>query len=94
MAAVARSALHAGHLIIGEMGDFKREIVMLGDTMTTTARIEDACRSFGQDIIASAEVIHALAALPPGVGAESLGVVELRGKAAALELFALRAMPA
>ncbi len=83
-----RSALHAGHLIIGEMGDFKREIVMLGDTMNTTARIEDACRSFGQDIIASAEVIHALT-LPAGITAESLGVVELRGKAAALELFAV-----
>ncbi len=68
-----RAALHAGPLVIGEMGDVKREIVLLGDTMNTTARIEEACRTTGHDYIASGEVVHALAALPPGVRAENLG---------------------
>src|SRR5262249_51717082 len=34
-----RAAIHAGPLIVGEMGDVKREIVMLGDTMNTASRI-------------------------------------------------------
>jgi len=83
-----RAALHAGPLIVGEMGDLKREIVMLGDTMNTTARIENVCRMKEKDIIASASALRLLA-LPAGVSAESLGVVPLRGKTSEMELFAL-----
>jgi adenylate cyclase len=83
-----RAALHAGPLIVGEMGDVKREIVMLGDTMNTTARIEAACRTMGKDYIASGPVLR-LSSLPPGVSAESLGTVALRGKEREVELFAL-----
>jgi adenylate cyclase len=83
-----RSALHAGPLIVGEMGDVKREIVMLGDTMNTTARIEGVCREMQKDYIASAPAL-ALCPVPTGVRAESLGTVALRGKESGLELFAL-----
>jgi adenylate cyclase len=84
-----RGALHQGPLIVGEMGDVKREIVMLGDTMNTTARIEEACRSTGRDYIASAPLIRAAQPLPAHICAESLGPLELRGKEGAIELFAL-----
>ena len=83
-----RAALHAGPLVVGEMGDLKREIVMLGDTMNTAARIEGACRTLAKDVIASAAALS-LFALPAGVHAQSLGVVALRGKESELELFAL-----
>ncbi len=83
-----RAALHAGPLIVGEMGDLKREIVLLGDTMNTAARIENACRTFDKDVIASAPALR-LFALPAEVRAQSLGVVALRGKETELELFAL-----
>jgi adenylate cyclase len=85
-----RGALHAGPLIIGEMGDVKREIVLLGDTMNTAARIEEACRTTGHDYIASGAVVRALDALPAGITAVDLGVTALRGKAGSLELFALQ----
>lgn len=85
-----RGALHAGPLIVGEMGDIKREIVLLGDTMNTTARIEEACRTTGHDYIASSSVLRALGALPPGIAAMDLGVTPLRGKAGSLQLFALQ----
>jgi adenylate cyclase len=85
-----RAALHAGPLIVGEMGDVKREIVLLGDTMNTTARIEEVCRTTGHDYICSGAVMHALTSLPPGVHVEDLGVIQLRGKAGNLELFALQ----
>jgi adenylate cyclase len=84
-----KGALHLGPLIVGEMGDTKREIVMLGDTMNTAARIEEVCRSEARDYVASAAVVRAALALPPGVRAESLGLLPLRGKEAETELFAL-----
>jgi len=87
-----RGAIHAGALIIGEMGEWKREIVMLGDTMNTTARIEDVCRAKHCDYIASAAVLDRIATLPPGVRAQSLGSVALPGKKDSISLFALSRM--
>jgi adenylate cyclase len=83
-----RAGFHAGPLIIGEMGDIKREIVMLGDTMNTASRIEAACRSSGRSVLASDEAL-AHAVLPPGLRADSIASVVLRGKSTARELFAL-----
>jgi adenylate cyclase len=85
-----RAALHAGPLVVGEMGDVKREIVLLGDTMNTTSRIESACRATGYDYIASAPAMPGSGGLPAGVHAEKLGPVELRGKLQVVELFGLR----
>jgi adenylate cyclase len=74
-----RFALHAGALIVGEMGDVKREIVMLGDTMNTTARIEDVCRDTGDTILVSKVLADRLPACR-GVRLRSLGAVALRGR--------------
>jgi adenylate cyclase len=84
-----RGALHIGPLMVGEIGDLNRQIVMIGDTMNTASRIEGACRKFGRDYIASGPLLERIGALPPGVVAESLGPVPLAGKSGELELFAL-----
>jgi len=84
-----RGALHIGPLMVGEIGDLKRQIVMIGDTMNTAARIEGACRKFGRDYVASGLLLQRIGALPAGVSAESLGPVPLAGKSGEVELFAL-----
>ncbi|HZT50750.1 MAG TPA: adenylate/guanylate cyclase domain-containing protein [Stellaceae bacterium] len=84
-----RGALNAGTLVVGEMGDLKREIVMLGDTMNTTARGEEVCKTRGRDFIASEAALRAVGALPPGVRAEPLGKIALRGKEGEVRLFPL-----
>ncbi len=88
-----RGALHIGPLMVGEIGDLNRQIVMIGDTMNTAARIEGACRKFNRDYVASASVLVRLAGLPAGIQSESLGPVPLAGKAGEMELFALRRAP-
>jgi len=84
-----RAALHCGPVVVGELGSIKLEIALIGDTMNTAARIEQACRDTGHDVLASAALIERLPALPPGIAKRSLGLVKLRGKSAELELFAL-----
>lgn len=84
-----RGAIHAGTVVVGEMGDLKREIVMLGDTMNTTARIEEICRTTNRDFLASAAALQSVARLPPGVEAEPLGEVALRGREENIQLFGL-----
>ena len=81
-----RAAIHAGPVVVCELGDVRREIVLLGDVMNTTARIADAARAWGHTCLASAEAL-AGATVPSHLYARWLGEVELRGKAGRLGLF-------
>jgi adenylate cyclase len=83
-----RAALHAGPVVVGELGDVKREIAVLGDTMNAAARLQRLCRELGRDRLASVAALE-LAALPPGIRAEPLGGRALRGREIAIEVFAL-----
>ena len=84
-----RAALHCGPVVVGELGYLKKEIALIGDTMNTTARIEEKCRDVGGYALASAALLERLGALPPDIVKRPLGALPMRGKAQAIELFAL-----
>jgi adenylate cyclase len=84
-----RAALHCGPVVIGELGLFKMEIALIGDTMNTAARIQQACRDTGHAVLASAALLDRVAELPAGIAKRTLGALRLRGKEAALDLCAL-----
>ncbi len=86
-----RAALHCGPVVLGELGAFKMEIALIGDTMNTASRIEQACRDTGHRVLASAAFLDRVADLPAGIAKEALGTLRLRGKETALEVFALEA---
>ncbi len=83
------AALHVGPVVVGEMGDLHREIVLLGDTVNTTARIEAASGELHRDVLASRELVDRLPGLPAGVTSVALGPIALRGKEEPLELCAI-----
>jgi adenylate cyclase len=85
-----RAGVHAGPLVAGEIGGFKREIALLGDTMNTAARIEQACRDTRHAVLASKPLLD-LADKPADIVATSIGPHLLRGKSEYIELFALDA---
>src|ERR1700722_13683636 len=91
-AVTVRAGLHCGPVVTGEMGSVKREIVFLGDTVNTTARIQELCRETGDRVLASADLIDRLE-LPPRIAKRSLGDLRLRGKGADLALYALKKTP-
>lgn len=82
------AGLHLGPVVAGEIGTIKHEIAFLGDTLNVAARIEQACKEYQRQFLASAEVISALD-LPSDVASESLGRIELRGIEESVELFAM-----
>jgi adenylate cyclase len=86
-----RAALHCGPVVLGELGAFKMEIALIGDTMNTASRIEQACRDTGHRVLASAALLDHVATLPAGIAKEALGALKLRGKETSLELYALEA---
>lgn len=84
-----RAVLHAGPVVTGEMGEVKREIVFLGDTINTTAKIEQLAKTLPEHaVIASAEAVKA-APPPAGITVASLGEFSLPGKSAAISLYAV-----
>jgi adenylate cyclase len=88
IAVAVRAGLHCGPVVTGEMGSVRKEIVFLGDTVNTTARIQELCRETGDRVLASADLIDRLE-LPPGIAKRSLGDLRLRGKGADLALYTL-----
>lgn len=82
-------AIHVGPVVVGEMGDLHREIVFLGDTVNTTARIEAASGDTGRSVLVSQELVDRVGALPPEIAMEPIGSIALRGKQAAIPLVSL-----
>jgi len=52
-----KSGFHFGEVVIGEMGDIKKEIVFLGDIVNTTARIQEKCKELKKDVLFSDDVV-------------------------------------
>jgi adenylate cyclase len=89
--ACLRLALHAGPVVVGELGTLKREIAYSGDTLNTTARIEGVAKELDRDIVVSGDLLH-LTGVPEGLLAEPLGRRRLRGREREVELFAIEAV--
>jgi adenylate cyclase len=83
-----RVGIHAGEVTVGEIGVIKKDLAMSGDTMNTTARIRSACSELNQKFIVSKDFIDAINLKE--WQSESLGVIDLKGKASGIELFALK----
>lgn len=75
-----RAVLHAGPVVVAELGDAKHEIAFIGDTINTAARLEALAKSLKEPVLAS-DAVLGLAPLPDGVVAKSLGSHSLRGRA-------------
>jgi len=55
-----KAGLHGGIAVTGELGYTKREIAYMGDVLNTTARIEEACKTFNEQLILSEDLVSKL----------------------------------
>ena len=83
-----RAGLHAGHVVISECGSSRRQLAYFGDTVNVTARLQEHCKEAGRNLLVSADLLCAMK-FKPAYAAEALGEVRLRGRAAAIEVFAI-----
>lgn len=74
-----RAGLHCGPVVLAEVGDLRKAIALFGDTMNTTARLEQNCKPLGHQILLSGDLLERLT-LPAGVTATDLGDIPLVGK--------------
>ena len=87
-----RAALHGGPVITGEVGGSRRAIVYHGDVMNTASRIEQATRDLERQFLVSSDAMERLADLG-GFALDDLGLQRLRGRAAAVHVYAVAAKP-
>lgn len=79
--------MHYGSLIMGILGDERRqEANLVSDTVNTAARMEGLTKYYGASIIASESVLQDIP-VSEGLAHRSLGKVQVKGKKRALEIF-------
>ena len=88
-----RTGIHAGHVVVAEVGDSRRDIVYSGDVVNTAARLLQACRPERCSVLVSRE---ALAWLPgggrltdPDEAAARSCHLELRGRREGIDALAI-----
>jgi adenylate cyclase len=88
-----RAALHRGEIVAGEIGDLRREIAYVGDTLNVAARLLDAAKTTGHDVLVSTDLLKQVA-LPPDLKVLPLPTLTVRGREAPLEISALQRLAA
>lgn len=87
-----RAGMHMGKVIVGEIGDFRREIGFLGDTVNTTARIQEMCKVKQQDLLLS-EDLYTHLQNPEAYEAHNFGLMHLRGRKEEIAIFSVHKKP-
>jgi adenylate cyclase len=83
-----RAALHYGEIVAGEIGDLRREIAYVGDTLNVAARLLESAKTLGEDVLASNDLLgHSQ--LPAELAAKPLPTLTVRGREAPLGISAL-----
>jgi class 3 adenylate cyclase len=84
-----RAGLHAGPVVISECGSSRRQLAYFGDTVNVTARLQEYCKEAGRNLLVSADLLAHMRP-NPDIVVEPLGQAQLRGRAAAIEVFAVQ----
>lgn len=84
-----KAGVHGGLAITGELGYTKREIAFMGDVLNTTARIEEACKTFNESLLISEDLVSKMNQSNAYVFKE-VGKEKLRGKEKKITLFKIQ----
>lgn len=83
-----KAGLHAGKIIIAEVGTIKKELAYHGDVINTTSRIQDQCNEYTESLLISGSFLSQLN-LKNYYEAIPLGKELLEGKSQEVKLFAI-----
>ena len=83
---VFKAGAHAGPIIMTEVGDIKRELTYHGDTINTTARIQDKCNELQSDLLIS-DSLYDIIKPYTEYQFEDVGGISLKGKVEDVRLY-------
>jgi len=87
---VFKAGVHYGHVMAGEVGVVKRDIVFSGDVLNTTARIQSKCNELGVNILLSKFLLDKLSLKSNKITSQKVGDMLLRGKQKKVVLYTLQ----
>jgi len=85
---IFKAGYHVGKVVVGEIGDFKRDIVFHGDVVNTASRIQVECNARNRRLLLSSTLLDQLN-LGKDYTAEYIDKMILRGKQEEIELYSL-----
>lgn len=74
-----KAGVHAGKVMVLQIGQIRRDISYNGDTINTAARIESKCNEYKQDMLISKDLYDSLE-VKKGFSFKHIGEVQLNGK--------------
>ena len=83
-----KAGIHAGKVVMTEVGKIKKEIAYHGDTINIASRIEGKCNELNQDLLISKDVLEYLKDYEEFQVMEK-GEISLKGKTEKLSLYGL-----
>ncbi len=86
-----KAGLHAGDVVVGEIGIIKRDITYSGDVLNTAARIQGMCHQLKSELLVSDELLKR-ELLPEQFVADAVGSFRLKGKEREMELYGISAV--
>ncbi|MEN8789065.1 MAG: adenylate/guanylate cyclase domain-containing protein [Flavobacteriaceae bacterium] len=84
-----KAGLHGGTLVVVEVGSIRKELAYHGDVMNTSARIQEQCNKYGENLLVSASLLRDMK-LNQDFITKEIGLFNLRGKSDDQLLFAIR----
>ena len=88
-----RAGAHMGTVVVGELGDFKKEIALMGDAVNTTARIISEAAYRGRGILISQDLLNVISDSDrKGFLFDELGKIPLKGKVTEVPLWGVSAL--
>ncbi len=84
---VFKAGMHAGSVVVGEIGVIKRDIAYSGDVLNTAARIQSKCNDMGVLILFSDALLKYMP--KNDLSIKPMGQVVLRGKSESVSLYSL-----
>lgn len=85
---VFKAGYHVGEVTVGEIGDYKRDVVFHGDVVNTASRIQVECNHYNRRLLLSNTLLDQLD-LGDEFTSEYITRLRLRGKNEELELHSL-----
>lgn len=83
-----KAGIHAGKIIIAEVGTIKKELAYHGDVINTTARIQSQCNDYNESLLMSEELLDKLK-FTRFYKSELIDNVLLKGKTEEYKIYAI-----
>jgi adenylate cyclase len=83
-----KAGMHVGEVTVSEVGELKRVIAYLGDTVNTSARIQGKCNELNSDFLISETLMKELK-IKSEFKIEPKGNILLRGKKEEINIFSI-----